>query len=79
MSKKRRAWVKFEKQNEREGFAIYITTHNGDWGLDSWFPCVAKVGADKVGAEDETDYVHWTILRKLSHLQNLGYDLEIDY
>ena len=74
---KRKARVKYEEQNGREGFAIYITAGK-DWNLDTWFPCVAKIGADKVGAENETDYIHWRFIEKLAHIQNLGYSIEFD-
>lgn len=69
---KKRAWVKYMEQDGREGFAIMVNV-NGDWGLDSWFPCVAKEGGN-----GDTDYIHWTFLRKLEHIQNLGYSIEFD-
>lgn len=79
MKKKLQAQVRYLKKDDgREGYAINILS-DGEWSLDSWFPLVAKVGADKVGAENETDYLHWTFLRKLSHLQSLGYAIDLDF
>lgn len=78
-SRKMKAQLRFHKMEDgREGYAINILTDNG-WGMDSWFPLVAKIGADKVGAENETDYVHWTILRKLAYMQDLGYEIDLDF
>lgn len=76
-NKKMKARVTFQERDGREGFAIEIFTDNA-WGLDTWFPCVAKIGAEAVGAENETDYIHWRILRKISEMQNAGYDIEFD-
>lgn len=77
---KMKAQLRYLKQEDgREGYAINILGTDGKWGLDSWFPLVAKIGADAVGKEGETDYVHWTILRKLAHLQNTGYEIDLDF
>lgn len=75
---KKLAQVRFQKNNaDREGYAIEILS-DGEWGLESWFPCVAKVGADAIGMESQTDYIHWTFLLKLQQLQNLGYEIHFD-
>lgn len=80
MSKKMKAKLRYlKKEDGKEGYAIYILCHDGQWGIDSWFPLVAKVGADAIGKEDETDYIHWAILRKLATLQNTGYEIDLDF
>ena len=69
-----RAQLRYHKQDDgREGYAINIFS-DGEWGLDSWFPLVAREGGD-----GETDFVHWSILNKLSQLQNLGYDIDLQF
>lgn len=80
-SKNMKAQLRFHKKEDgREGYAINVFSEaDGEWHMDSWFPLVAKVGADAVGAENETDYVHWTILRKLAYLQDAGYDIDLDF
>lgn len=79
MAKKMKAQLRFHKKEDgREGYAINILTDDG-WTMDSWFPLVAKIGADKVGAENETDYVHWSILRKLAQMQDYGYEIDLDF
>jgi hypothetical protein len=60
---------------EREGVAVEIMTDSDGWGLDCFFPLVAKIGADKVGADGEADYIHWRILRKIGELLALGYTI----
>lgn len=75
---KKRAWITFEEMNGHEGISIRINT-DGEWEIDRWFPCVAKIGADEVGAEGDTDYVHWTIFRRLAHLSSIGYEIEFDW
>ena len=60
---------------EREGVAVEIMTDSDDWALDCFFPFVAKIGADAVGAENAKDFVHWRILRKIGELIALGYTI----
>ena len=79
-ARKMRAQLRYRKREDgREGYAINILGHDGEWAMDSWFPLVAKIGADAVGAENETDYVHWTLLMKLAHLQNTGYKIDLGF
>lgn len=78
-AKKMQAQLRYHKKEDgREGYAINILTDDG-WQMDSWFPLVAKVGADAIGKERETDYVHWSILRKLSQMQSYGYEIDLDF
>ncbi|MGN0180386.1 MAG: hypothetical protein ACI4DY_13265 [Monoglobaceae bacterium] len=78
-TRKMRAQLRYHKREDgREGYAINILTDDG-WSLESWYPLVAKVGADKVGAENETDYIHWSILRKLANMQDYGYEIDLDF
>ena len=79
-ARKMKAQLRYHKKEDgREGYAINILRQDGEWAMDSWFPLVAKIGADKVGAENETDYVHWSILRKLAYMQDCGYDIDLDF
>lgn len=78
-NKKLKAQLRYHKKEDgREGYAINILTDDG-WTMESWFPLVAKVGADAIGKENETDYVHWSILRKLSQMQSYGYEIDLDF
>ena len=64
-----------KRQDGRVGYSIEVrSSSNGEWGLDTWFPLVAADGWD-----GETDYIHWTILRKLSELQHLGYEIDLNF
>lgn len=65
---KRRAWVKYDEMRGEPGVAIMVKV-SGDWGLDSFWPLVAK-------KDGHTDFVHWAIFRRLAHIQNLGYEIE---
>ena len=58
---------------EREGVAVEIMTDSDGWGLDCFFPLVAKVGADVNGGD--ADYIHWRILRKINELIQCGYKI----
>ena len=60
---------------EREGVVIEIDTDGSGWGFSSFFPLVAKDGASEIGKQDERDYIHWTILRKINELLQLGYNI----
>lgn len=55
---------------EREGVAVEIATADGSgWGLDCFFPLVNKYG------DDDNNYVHWHILRKINDLIQYGYEI----
>ena len=74
-ARKMKAQLRYHKQEDgREGYAINIFV-DGDWITDTWFPLVER----KEHGNGETDYVHWGILRKLSELQNLGYDIDLQF
>ena len=70
MASKMKARVRYVVQDGREGYAIESKV-DGEWGLDSWFPLVKKEGVA------ETDFVHWTLLHRLSEVQKMGYDIQI--
>lgn len=69
--KKMRARLRWEMNGEREGYAIRILD-NGEWGLESWWPLVAKEGGD-----GETNFIHWKLLAKLNEMQTYGYDIDL--
>jgi len=72
---KSKAQLRYLKREDgREGYAINIYD-NGEWVLDSWYPLVER----KDHGNGESDYVHWSILCKLSELQNLGYDIDLQF
>ena len=74
-ARKMKAQLRYHKQEDgREGYAINIFV-DGDWITGTWFPLVER----KEHGNGETDYVHWGILRKLSELQNLGYDIDLQF
>ena len=73
MENGRQARVRFQNNNGKEGFAVELLQEDGIWGLDTWYPCVER----KDHGDGRTDYLHWTILRKLSELQDLGYTVSI--
>jgi hypothetical protein len=63
-----------EDWNGKEGAKVETDTGDG-WEVESFFPFVAKCGADAVGAEDEKNFVHWRILRKIGELIAYGYKI----
>lgn len=72
MKTKKKAQLRYLKQQDgREGYAINILI-DGEWGLESWYPLVPRENGD-----GEPDYVHWQLLRKLSFLQDLGYEIDL--
>lgn len=74
-AKKMKAQLRYQKQEDgREGYAINIFS-DGEWGLDTWFPLVER----KDHGNGETDYVHWHILLKLRQLQDLGYEIDLQF
>ena len=74
----KKARIKYtEDFDGREG--LVVETNYGDgWDFSVFYPLVAKVGADAVGKEDEKNFVHWRILRRIGDLIYMGYDVEID-
>lgn len=57
---------------EHDSFDVEILS-NGDWGLESRYPCVCKDGQAILGA----NYIHFSILRKIADLQWMGYQVEV--
>lgn len=57
-----KARVIYKEMNDREGFAIELLSGD-DWELCNWYPV------------EDFNYLHWTILRELRGLQNLGYEI----
>ena len=71
MKNKKKAQLRYFKQQDgREGYAINILV-DGEWIQESWFRLYPRKDGD------ETDYVHWEILSRLSNLQNLGYEIDL--
>lgn len=58
------------KEAGREGYTLNIQS-DGEWTMDSFFPLFARENGD-----GEADFVHWSLLRKLHDLQELGYDID---
>ena len=73
MNKARLKYVE-DWNGKGEGVTIETDTGNG-WEFESFFPLVAKIGADAVGAEGEKNFIHWRVLRKLSELMAYGYTI----
>ena len=72
MKDKKKAQLRYFKQQDgREGYAINILIDD-EWMQESWFPLLPRENGN-----GEPDYVHWSILNKLSHLQNLGYEIDL--
>jgi len=73
--KKMQARVRYyKKENGREGFEIEIFSEvNGMWLTDSWYPLVER----KKHSTGKDDHLHWSILHRLAHIQDLGYDVNI--
>ena len=66
------ARIKYETNfNGKEGYAIE-TFLDDEWGLCSFFPLVKKQGAEET---DENNFIHFSILNKISELQQLGYNI----
>lgn len=70
------ARLRYHKDEDgREGYAIEVSGNpDKGWGLDTWYPLVPKDGGN-----GETDFIHWSILRKLGDLQRLGYEVDLDF
>lgn len=72
-ARKMEAQLRWHKKDDgREGYAINILS-DGEWCMDSWLPLVES----KDHSNGETDYVHWSILHKLSQLQDHGYEIDL--
>ena len=72
-NQKLKARIRYEMNGDREGYAIHIKDlETGEWGLESWFPLVAKEGGN-----GENNFIHWTFLVKLNELQTFGYDIDL--
>lgn len=75
MAKAKKAQLRYhKKENGQEGYAINILS-DGEWVLETWYPLVER----KEHGDGETDYVHWGILLKLSNLQQLGYEIDLQF
>lgn len=57
--------------NGREGYAVEIHSE-GEWGLDMFFPCVRREGADE---DEEKNFIHFSLINKISQLTELGYKI----
>lgn len=57
---------------EHDAFDIEIKTKEG-WELEKRFLCVAAEGRPGI-----TYYIHFSVLRKIRDLQDMGYKIEID-
>lgn len=69
---KLRAQVQYQKlEDGREGFAINIYS-NGEWGLNSWYPLVAREGGD-----GEKAFIHCDFVQKLAEMKGMGYEIDL--
>lgn len=55
--------------DDNEGYAIEILS-DGEWGLDTFYPLTKRIDA---GADEEKNFVHFSIINKISELYKLGY------
>ena len=63
----------YRDYNGQEGYAVEICTERqafDDWGLDTFYPLVRREGADN---EEEKNFIHFSIINKISQLKDLGY------
>lgn len=67
---KKKARVRFEEREGREGYKIEINLGDG-WEFESWFPLVRKEGGEN------TDFIHWSILSKFGQMQSWGYEIDL--
>ena len=58
---------------EFDAFDIEIETKEG-WELENRFQCMAAEEAPSV----HTYFIHFSVLRKIKDLQNMGYKVKID-
>ena len=59
--------------NFGDGYAVEINTGDG-WGLDTFYECrVIKQQDD----DAEPEFIHFSILQKINHLMELGYQVEL--
>lgn len=69
-----KARIKYqENYNGREGYTVEIFS-DGEWGLDTFFPLVARAGAEDT---NEKNFVHFGIINKIAELQLLGYKIQM--
>ena len=67
---KKFASINYHKDyNGREGYTVEIMDSKGEWGLDSFFPLVEM----KSEIPQTKNFIHFSILKKISELQQLGY------
>ncbi len=76
MANERKARVIYQEDyNGKEGLKVEIMTDGSSWDFESFFPLVAKDGATEIGHENERDFVHWRLLRKINELIQYGYQI----
>lgn len=68
---KKKARLTYDKKNE--GYNLEILCNDGEWGLDSFHPMIAK------NQDGEKTHVSWYILCKIAELQALGYIIEFPW
>lgn len=66
-----KARVIYKEVNNQEGFAIELL-NGDDWELYAWYPCAERKNANP---GEGFDYLHWTVLKRLGELQDLGYEI----
>lgn len=57
----------------REGYRVEIMVDN-EWGTNSFFPLVRR---EYASAEEERNFIHFSILNKIKELHELGYEISI--
>lgn len=70
---KKGCFVKLEYNSDRDSFILYSKYLNDQsWGVVTECKCVRRENA---GAEEESNYVHFSILRKLADHIEHGFTL----
>lgn len=62
--------ARFKYNKETDGFEIQFNTGEG-WLTDCTFHCVAREGGN-----GETNFIHWSILQKLTDMAYQGYTID---
>ena len=62
-----------KRENGSEGYSVQILLQSGEWAEDSFFPLIPREGST------EKNFVHWSILKKIAELHNIGYAVELPW
>lgn len=67
----KKARVKYVNDDRKEGYAVELFL-DGEWAFSSFYPLVRRENANE---DEEKNFVHFSLINKISELQELGYKI----